>query len=321
MDRRQFVFSGAVATGLGALATSSGCAAAEPTLRGPYVDLTTGEGNMLTFARMNSNLDETKLKSGGASGTVFGVRPGEKNRALFGAEVVSAGRAWKQPDGTYRILHRESILYTDLETGDVLTEFHNPYTNEKVRVVDVTNDPWNETLKPFKGTLPEYGGLNKVTKPAEPEPFVVPWRDVGAGMISVTRHANLYYPSALDPDIWPRESGGKFNQVTEVFCYMVPLKDVQDETKTTIAYTGTWARSTPWLPWMLMGQTPGHIWYETTMETHDSVEGFKPKVLAHMRKHHPIMLESPPKESWSKPNLSSLEVYARDEKPAPPLKS
>jgi hypothetical protein len=37
-----------------------------------------------------------------------------------------------------------------------------------------------------------------------------------------------------------------------------------------------------------------------------------------MTKHHPEMLEAPPKESWSKPNLSSLEVYARDQKPAPP---
>jgi hypothetical protein len=32
------------------------------------------------------------------------------------------------------------------------------------------------------------------------------------------------------------------------------------------------------------------------------------------------MLEAPPKEYWDKPNLSSLEVYARGRKPQPAKK-
>ena len=66
-----------------------------------------------------------------------------------------------------------------------------------------------------------------------------------------------------------------------------------------------------------MGQAPGHCWYETTMQGFDTMDGFKPHILAHMKNTHPQMLEPPPKESWSKPNLASLEVYARDQKPAP----
>ncbi len=316
MHRRDFVLTGTVATGLAVLATAPAAAATTPTLRGPYVDLTTGKGNMLTLARMNSNFDETKVKYGSASGRVFGVRPGEAIRDLFGAEVVSTARAWKQPDGSYRVLHRETVLYTDLTSGDVLGEFKNPYTKETVKVVDVVNDPWNETFEEFERAPPSYGGLNKMADP-ERKPVVLPWRDVGAGLIAATRHVNLYYPSALQPDKWPRESSGKFNQVTEVFAYIVPLKDVQDEKKTSLTYTGTWSRSTPWLPWMLMGQAPGHCWYETTMQGFDTLEGFKPKILAYMQKTHPEMLVPPPKESWAKPNLSSLEVYARDQKPAP----
>jgi hypothetical protein len=316
MDRRHFVMTGSLALGAGALQSTTASAAVAPTLRGPYVDLTTGKGNMLTLARMNANFDEGKVKYGSASGTVFGVRPGEAIRDLFGAEVVSAARAWKQPDGSYRVLHRETVLYTDLKTGEVLGEFQNPYTNERVKVVDVVNDPWNETFEEFEHAPPNYGGLNKTAAP-ERKPLVLPWREVGAGLIGATRYVNLYYPSALSPDKWPRESAGKFNQVTEVFAYIVPLKDVQDETKTSLIYTGTWSRVTPWLPWLLMGQAPGHIWYETTMQGFDTMDGFKPRILAYMRKTHPQMLEPPGKDSWSKPNLSSLEVYARDQKPAP----
>jgi hypothetical protein len=68
---------------------------------------------------------------------------------------------------------------------------------------------------------------------------------------------------------------------------------------------------------MLMGQTPGHILYESLISTFDRMDRFKPNILAYMQKVHPEMLEPPPKESWSKPNLSSLEVYARTQKPAP----
>ena len=114
---------------------------------------------------------------------------------------------------------------------------------------------------------------------------------------------DAYYVARLDS---LRESG------------VQPLADVQDPRKTSLVYTGTWARATPWMPWLLMGQAPGHMWYETTMQGFDSPGGFKPHILAYMEKTHPQMLEPPPKESWSKPNLSSLEVYARDQKPAPP---
>jgi hypothetical protein len=69
-----------------------------------------------------------------------------------------------------------------------------------------------------------------------------------------------------------------------------------------------------------MDQAQGHIVYHSTVQSFDSLAGFKPKVLAHAEKLYPHMLEAPPKEYWNKPNLSSLEVYARDAKPAPPKK-
>jgi hypothetical protein len=95
---------------------------------------------------------------------------------------------------------------------------------------------------------------------------------------------------------------------------------MQNERKTSLEHTGTWSRVTPWLPWLLMGQTPGHILYESVVSSFDSMERFKPNILAYMQKVHPEMLVPPPKESWSKPNLSSLELYSRTHTPAPELR-
>lgn len=323
MDRRDFMISGTALAGLAAsslahAARASTAAAAD--LRGPYLDLTTGKGNMLAMVRMNANLDESKTKYGGATGVVCGVRPGEAVRSLFGFEVVSVSRAWKQPDGSYRRLHRECVLYTDLASGQVLTEYVNPYTDERVRVVDVVNDPWNGHYAEYHEPPPSYGGLNKVAH--EPKrPFVLPWRLIPGGLLVAQTIIHLYYPSALQPDKWPRESSGPKNQVSEFSTYILPVADMQDPRKTSISYSGTWSRVTPWLPWMLMGTAPGHVLYESIVSTFDTLEGFTPAVLAHMEKHHPEMMEPPPVESWSKPNLSSLEGYARDQKPAPPRTS
>lgn len=324
MERRDFLLTGTMALGFSAsadiLAANVANKPALPSkssgLTGPYLDLTTGKGNMLAMARIDGDLDEKRIKYGSASGVVTGVRDGEPLKDLFGFEVVSAARLWKQPDGSYRVLHRETVLYTDLRSGDALTEYSNPYTREKVRIVDVVNDPWNEYIEEFEPRPPSYGGLNKNTNTPR-TPLILQWNEVANGLLSMERHIHLFYPAALTPEKWPRESPGRMNRVSEFFTYCVTRADMQNPKLTSVLHAGTWVRITPWLPWMLMGQAPGHIHYHSTVNSFASLEGFKPKVLAHMQKMHPQMLEPPPRDSWSKPNLSSLEVYARDEKPAP----
>ncbi len=318
MDRRHFLYTGSLlSAGLQTISSNANAAETKLSLKGPYLDLTTGKGNMLAAARMNANLDESKIKYGSATGIVSGIRAGEAVRDLFGFEVVSVARAWKQPDGSFRILHRESIFYIDLATDKVLTEYTNPYTNERVKVVDVINDPWNELIEEFEARPPSYGGLNKNTDGPR-KPHVLNWRDVGSGLIAAQRNINLFYPSALQPDKWPRESGGKFNQVSENYTYFCRLDDMQNPAKTSLESTGTWSRVTPWLPWMLMGQAAGHVMYESIVAGFDDINKFKPHVFEHAQKNHPEMLVPPPPESWAKPNLSSLEVYAKTQKPAPP---
>ncbi|MCB2106646.1 MAG: DUF1838 family protein [Rhodobacteraceae bacterium] len=316
MQRRNILMGSA---GLATAAIGSRAKAAEtPTLRGPYIDLTTGKGNMILRARMGGDLDETKVKYGSVSGIVSGVRPNEKVLDMFGFEVVSVARNEKQPDGSYRNYHRESILYTDLATGEILTEYTNPYTEERVRVVDVINDPWNIHIAEYVNAGgPSYGGLNEDAKAAQRKEYVLNWMPAGNGLITAMTTINLYYRNALQPDKWPRESSGPMNQVSECYTHVVSLADAQNEKLTSISSTGTWSRVTPWLPWMLMGQAPGHVLYQSIVRGVKDVGGFKKPVREHMEKYHPHMLEAPPPESWEKPNLSSLEVYAATETPAP----
>jgi hypothetical protein len=133
--------------------------------------------------------------------------------------------------------------------------------------------------------------------------------------VRLDTHIHLYYKNALDPKKWPRESSGEMNRVSEMFLYNIDLDDLQNPELSTCGYKGTWSRITPWLPWMLMGQTPGHIVYQCFMGNVKSLDELPRDLVAAAEAIDPKYLEAP-KEDYG-PSLSSLENYAREQKPAP----
>ncbi len=319
MDRRAFLEgAGAVAAAGAALAGSTPARAkirsSEPeTLKGAFLDLTTGEGNMEAIARINANTDMKSTKFGWAQGIVQGVMPGAIIRDLCGFTMISAARLLPYEGGKgYRKVLREVGLYTDLKTGEILEEWTNPYFDEKVKVVPIANDPFNQLITPFAPKPPAYGGLIKSEE--KRDPLQLNWFRRGDKAF-LFNYINLFYPSSLPPAKWPRENGNVMNQVTETFLYSFDWADLQNPDLTSIEYNGTWSRVTPWLPWMLMGPTPGHCIYNTHMGGEDSLDNMDPKTLAYVAKNYPKYLEAP--KEWIEPSLSSLEWYAREQTPAP----
>lgn len=320
MDRRQFIAAGA-AGAVGAAAVTRSSAAAGParrgapdrSLKGPFLDLSTPQGNREAWARLLGNTDMRSTKYGWADGIVQGVRPGEAVRDLVGFKMMSCARLIPFEDGSpgYRKILREIGVYTDLETGEVLTEWRNPYLNETVRVVPITNDPFNHTITEYYPDPPRYGGLNAAAPPRRP--LLMDYRRRG-GTLNLLSHINLFYPAALQPAKWPRESGSPFNQVTETFLYQIDWAAMQDRRRTSVEYDGTWMRTTPWMPWMLMGPSSGHAQYACFMGAVDSIDRLDPALVAHVERNHPKYLTAP--DRWEDPSLSSLERYARTQQPA-----
>lgn len=331
MDRRDLLSaSGGMAAATAALwstAASGAQAATQPTggwswetdIRGDYLDLTTAEGNMHAYARLMANQDMTSTKFGWGKGILQGVTPGEPIRDLVGFELFSTAKfvPYQGPGkrGYSKVL-REIGVYTDLETGEILEEWVNPYFNETQRVVPIANDPFNQHISMTKRQAPSYGGLNKA-KP-QSEPYILNFSRKG-DRLHLFRHINLFYPSALQPEKWPRENGHEFNQVTETFMFQIPWADMQNPDMTSVEYHGTWSRTTPWLPWMLMGPTPGHCQYNVFMGAVDDINKVNPKLLEYIAANYPKYLVAP--DVWEEPSWSSLEWYAAEQTPAPLLAS
>ncbi|WP_317928577.1 DUF1838 family protein [Halioxenophilus sp. WMMB6] len=323
LNRRDFLTNSGkiiLGTGIAAAAVTQTYAMADAGKEGPAGAVDNGNlkysdpyWNRDAMARLQADLDFGKQKFGWFSGVVNGVRANEKVKPLVGFEGFSFARLIDGGDGTYKKVLREIGFYTDLKTGEVLEEWENPYTNEKVRVVPIANDPFNYKISATLPAGPEYGGLNKVEK--KEIPFILPWRETGDGKVLMRSYIHLFYPSALQPEKWPRESAGKMNRVSEMFSYVIDKDRLANPEETNLQYSGAWGRITPWLPWMLMGQAEGHCYYDCMMGGYHNMDVLSPKVRAYAEKHYPKYFEAP--KEWTEPSLSSLELYAREQKPAP----
>jgi hypothetical protein len=321
MERRELLLGGvtalATSTLIGAPAADAAAARAgsAPGLTGPYLDLTTARGTMLNLARLVGDLDLGRQKAGWYNGYVCGVRPDEAVRDLFGFAGFGMSRLLPHESGQgFRKVLREVGIYYDLASEEPLEEWLNPYTNERVRVIHVANDPFNQVIQETTQPPPQYGGLN-AGPPPPPRPLILPWKQQG-DLIKLERHIHLYYRNALQPDRWPRESAGPMARVSEFFTYFMRAADVQNPKLTKLPFHGTWSRITPWLPWMLMGQSPGHCQYYTYQGGGNELEDVLPrKVLDYIEKKYPLYLNAPDK--WVEPSLSSIERYALEQTPAP----
>src|SRR5690606_26198172 len=130
-------------------------------------------------------------------------------------------------------------------------------------------------------------------------------------VLSTDMHLN--YPNPLQPDKWPRESAGPNAQVSEMMRYFCKVKDLENPELTTVPSVGTWHRITPWLPWLLMGQAPGHCMYAATMVNLESVDKLPKHVREYAEKNCPHMLTAPTEDYG--PSHSSLEHYSRQQTP------
>ena len=317
MDRRNFI--------IGAAALAAAGSAAAPamakirtddmaSLKGPFLDLTTPDGNREAWARLLGNTDMTSTKYGWAQGIIQGVRSGEAVRDLCGFTMMSCAKLLPHEEGVgYRKVLREVGFYTDLKSGEIIEEWKNPYLDETVKVVPIANDPFNHTVTNYRPAPPSYGGINASAPPAK-IPLQLDWTRRG-DTLNLFSYINLFYPSSLPPEKWPRESGNYFNRVTETFLYQIPWADMQNPKKTSVEYGGTWSRITPWLPWMLMGPTEGHCVYNTFMGAVDDINKIDRKTLDYVEKNFPKYLQAP--EKWEEPSWSSLEWYAKEQTPAP----
>ena len=283
-------------------------------LRGPAIDLMTPQGNVKAASKLQGNLDMKSDRYTWYDGIVSAVVPGRQVTNLFGFRGMASSRLVPlETEPGFRLLNREFGVYYDLATREVLDTYRNPLSDETVKVVHLTNDPVNHLIR--ESVSPPPVDRAAAAMKLEKRPLQYNWR-VQDDRLLMSRFVHLFYPNALDPKVWVRESSGPMVQASEYTSWNVSLDDMQNDALTTVDGVGNWTRVTPWLPWMLMGTAPGHCLYETFIAKVTRYEQLPADIRSVAEARFPLFLKSP--EKFVEGSASSLENYARMNKPAPP---
>ncbi len=320
LNRRTMLASGTAGLALAAPAAAGAgtalairASAELPSLSGPTIDLATPAGNVNAWARINGSIDPAVTSYSWYSGRVTGRRPGEAARDLMRIIGMGAVRMLPLPDGSgYQMLRKELGFFLDINSGEVLDRWRNPYTDETVEVVHLANPAINARIEAF----PLKQGLYETAADAGARaPFILPWLRMGDRAVT-EQHAHLWAKNPLDPAVWVRESSGAHIAISDSNSFNISLADLQNPKLVKIPSFGNWVHSRPWQPWMLMGQTPGSIEYVCATASSARLDDLPPQIIALARSRNPDFLEAPTSVSRAE---SSLARYMRTRKPAPPL--
>ena len=304
--------------GLGALfgvSALSGCAPAGKPAIGPSLnlDFTKPEDNLTAWVKLASSLEDGRETCGFFSGTQYAViGQQEVIQPLFRIQGFGMSRVTKLPDGRYENLHREVVYYLDLKEDRILEEWENPYTGETVQPFPTHNDPVNSY---YANVFKQRFGTEETGFETVEFPFRLPWEIFGDRAV-VSFSVNTRWPTPLPEEKWPREHFGPWYRTSEYFQIHASHASLNNPDMLKVPYTGAWQKVAPWHPWMLMDNRDGGILGITNVFSLDSTDDLPPHVLAYTEKNFPQYLHAP--ESWSEPNMTTWETFARERTPAPP---
>jgi hypothetical protein len=316
MSRRSLMIGGGL--GLAALPALAPSAADAAFINISEPKFDTAAAMLELYIKMSGDTSG-KNYGGWYSGHAFAVRPGEMITPLFGFTGFGLGSDHRQPDGNFHHLWKEIGFYTDLKTGAVLETWNNPLNGENCDVMPIHNRSVNLTLAqnlpdpaPMKkvGVKLMNGNFAKADDPARP--YGVPYAVIG-DQISVFSDSVGQVPNQLDPAIWKKESTGGKLSVGEFFMLTGSLRQALDPAVTRVDATGSWTRVGPYLPWMLMGPSEGHLLYRSATRKISGPEALPKDLVAYTHGRYPAFLEFP--DDWSTPIESSWEVFKRENKP------
>ncbi|MCB1601690.1 MAG: DUF1838 family protein [Xanthomonadales bacterium] len=257
------------------------------------LDLSKPDDNLRAYLKMRGSLDGKDVVTWW-SGQVFAAIPDERPKLLFGFEGMNVARMEQLEDGSWRMLSREYAVYKDPKTGEILQQWHNPWTGATLKVFDVQNDPVNQQLG---------GGPREDDGP----PRLLPLRQMGDDVI-LGFDVPLAYPNPIQPDLYPESSTGPVYVGSEHFGFYARKAELDDEAISSAPISIAWFREGPWLPWMKMGDHAGLLIYS----------GYGKKLLGgvdelpqpfhdYLKQQAPEFLAAP--REWSQPNATTWTVY------------
>ena len=277
--------------------------------------------NLYGFAKMWGTIGEKAVLSG-YQGTQYAIVGDKRAKPVFGYAGFGNIRNVIQPDGSVKVMGKECGYFTDLESGEILDHWDNPWTGERVEVFAFLNDRFRGTLglerKVFKVGDGETAN-NDIGKAKKGDPFLLPWQVVGDQYLLGWDYAHEY-TNPVTPEGWPKASTGHRVNPSEHFTLFTPRAEIDDRSISSARYHAGFMRQAPWWPWMRMGQSGVKGVLMGRMHSYKITGGMDdvpPAIRKRVEKDRPDLFEEPT-EGPDLGVIGTLERYAEEVPPEVP---
>ena len=301
---------------------------------GGRLDLTRPADNLMAFGKTWSTFGEEPVVSC-FHGSMYGWVEGRKLVPLFGFVGTGVTRVRLDQDDAGRwaltLRGKETGYFTDLATGEVIDQWHNPFTDEDVEVYHFRNDRIGGVVGETMPVLTvgehhdEGSRMNDdgTAAAGDEVPFVLPWQVYGDEVLLEWDYAHEY-PNPVVPSLFPRASTGERINPSEHFVIYTSRAELEDPSLPTAHFRAGFSRVSPWWPWMRMGgftfDTPvgrsngvmtGRMFSRSCRRGLDDV----PRPLVERVLRDDASMLEPPTDWEVGPILSTWEAFARDTPP------
>jgi hypothetical protein len=235
ITRRTALMFGSI-VGLGAMAGGP-IAMAEPS-----PDLNSKAGRLNAFMRMRGAIDNS-LVIGFLSGRYYGVVDDELT-PLYGLVSATFTRYRRSSSLGYEGVDCEQAYYTDLETGQVLDTWRNPYTNEMVKVPEFRSEPNRFKIDD-----------NLVFSSAVTMPGT---HFEQSGLPPVTIGDDVWFTERVVASGHPPGATGTFHY-SELTTMHARRSELAAGAQKRVPCDTHFTATVSWAPWLKMGSRPGHL--------------------------------------------------------------
>ena len=264
--RREFLMGLGLATVLASDKTESMVSGTVPS---SAPDLTLPVNNLLSLMRMQSTLGNQDQVPWHYNGMLYFQKGSEQPIPMIKIEGMESYKVIPQDDGSYEILGNMLTFFRDVDSGEMIRDYRNPYTGKVNKV--------SPNIR--RASLGR--GMNISTMGSRPtsfidqmpdKPLILDWT---FGPKTVWLHNQTSYPPGLSP---PR---------VQRMTMFAPLDEFLDPNNLSLSTMFTATVLMPWLPWMDMDDVEGHtLWHASGVKL-DSIDQLPDEYSKRMMAEHP----------------------------------
>lgn len=260
------------------------------------IDLSTPEGTLTANRKIHCSLKDNEPATYWWHGDMYSRVPGERDRLLFKVEGMNVRQCVSVKDAQkgagFKLVSRELLFYRDPESGDLVRTWTNPWTDEKVEVIQTANDPVNSTWWPVG-------------------------RDGQPSLWSGTQQGNQWWMTSTVPLFYKNPLGGDYQEyvggtyhATEMFNFFGDVDDLLDPRKDSAEVRVGWIRLSGFLPWMKMGDRAGNLYFSTAGRKLARWEDMPDRMKRDIMAEFPAYKNPPPGDD-ARPNETSWTYFKK----------